>query len=131
MEGDQRTQSGCWSLDGLVYIGEPTDFPPLQAADIWAYTIGHMQEKQKTAKEEAQIAFRFFLNATFRNQSLGNKYFTFFDRKEMMLRLGELPEMKWARSNMPTFQEQAQEGAFCCLYILPRQTGVGIVCMCC
>jgi Protein of unknown function (DUF3800) len=84
--------AGHWM--GSYTVGEPIDFPPLQTADIWAYTIGHMQEKQKTAKEEAQIAFRFFLNATFRNQSLGNKYFTFFDRKEMLLRLGELPEME-------------------------------------
>ena len=81
--------AGHWM--GSYTVGEPADFPPLQAADIWAYTIGHMQEKQKAAKSEAQISFSFFLNATFRAQGLGHNHFTFFDRKEMLLRLGELP----------------------------------------
>jgi len=74
--------------------GEPADYPPLQAADIWAYSLGHKQEKQGRAKEEAQIGFRFFLKATHITQGLGHKFFTFFDRREMLLRLGELPEMK-------------------------------------
>ncbi len=73
---------------------EPADYPPLQAADLWAYSLGHKQEKQSLAKEEAQIGFRFFLKATHITQGLGHKFFTFFDRKEMLLRLGELPEME-------------------------------------
>lgn len=72
--------------------GEPADYPPLQAADIWAYTLGHMQEKQASAKEEARMAFQVFLRATHVNQGLGHRYFTFFDRREMLMRLGEIPE---------------------------------------
>jgi hypothetical protein len=74
--------------------GEPADYPPLQAADILAYSLGHLQEKQKQAKDEARMAFNVFVNATFLTQNLGHTHFTFFDRKEMLLRLGELPEME-------------------------------------
>lgn len=72
---------------------EPADYPPLQVADILAYCLGHIQEKQKAAKEEAKMAFDVFLHATYLNQGLGHKFFTFFDRKEMLLRLGELTEV--------------------------------------
>jgi hypothetical protein len=89
---EHNPEAGNWMSSYTP--GEPADFPPLQAADIWAYSLGHMQEKQKTAKQEARSAFQFFLGATFRAQGLGHKYFTFFDRKEMLLRLGELPQMK-------------------------------------
>lgn len=75
--------------------GEPADYPPLQAADIWAYSLGHIQEKQTKAREEARIAANAFVHATFVTQGLGHKFFTFFDRKEMLLRLGELPEVVW------------------------------------
>jgi hypothetical protein len=72
--------------------GEPADYPPLQAADIWAYSLGVCQEKQGKAREEAKIAFNAFLHATYLSQGLGHKFFTFFDRKEMLLRLGEFPQ---------------------------------------
>lgn len=71
--------------------GEPADYPPLQAADIWAYSLGHIQERQTKAREEARIAANAFIHATFLTQGLGHRFFTFFDRKEMLLRLGELP----------------------------------------
>ncbi|HVB54906.1 MAG TPA: DUF3800 domain-containing protein [Candidatus Acidoferrales bacterium] len=74
--------------------GEPADYPPLQVADIWAYTLGHLQEKQQSGKEEARIAFKTFVHATFLNQGLGHNYFTFFDRREILSRLGQLPEME-------------------------------------
>jgi hypothetical protein len=74
--------------------GEPADYPPLQAADIWAYSLGHCQEKQKKAKPEARMAFNIFLSATFLTQNLGHKHFTFFDRAELLRRLGELPEVE-------------------------------------
>jgi hypothetical protein len=74
--------------------GEPVDHPPLQAADIWAYSLGHLQEKQDRGKPEARIAFQVFLRSTYLSQGLGHKSFTFFDRREMLLRLGELPEME-------------------------------------
>lgn len=83
--------AGNW-MDSYT-TGEPADLPPLQAADIWAYSLGHMQERQRAAKEEARLAFTVMLHATYLSQGLGHKCFTFFDRKEMLLRLGELPEM--------------------------------------
>lgn len=85
--------SGVGNWMGSYTPGEPSDIPPLQAADIWAYSLGHMQEKQQSAKEEAKTAFHFFVNATFSHQGLGHKYFTFFDRREMLQRLGEIPEI--------------------------------------
>ena len=73
---------------------DPKDYPPLQAADIWAYSLGHVQEHHPPKKPEAVTAFNFFLHSTFIHQGLGHKFFTFFDRDEMLSRLGELPERK-------------------------------------
>jgi hypothetical protein len=53
-----------------------------------------MQERQPPKKEEARMAFQFFLHATHLTQGLGHKFFTFFDRKELLLRLGEVPDME-------------------------------------
>jgi hypothetical protein len=64
-------------------VAEPFDTPPLQAIDIWAYSLGHMQEYHPPKRIEARIAFDFFVHSTFQNQNLGHKFFTFFDRKEM------------------------------------------------
>lgn len=71
--------------------GEPADQPPLQAADIWAYSLGHMIEHKPPKKPEAKIAFEFFVSLTFHSQKLGHKFFTRFDRNEMLIRLGEIP----------------------------------------
>ncbi|HZQ22547.1 MAG TPA: hypothetical protein VFA89_07075, partial [Terriglobales bacterium] len=79
---------------GSYTPGEPADYPPLQVADIWAYSLGHLQEKQDIGKAEAKTAFQVFLRSTYLSQGLGHKYFTFFDRRELLLRLGELPEME-------------------------------------
>jgi hypothetical protein len=84
--------AGNWM--GSYTVEEPRDCPPLQAADIWAYSLGHMQERQPPKKEEARMAFQFFLHATHLTQGLGHKFFTFFDRKELLLRLGEVPDME-------------------------------------
>lgn len=82
--------AGHWM--GSYTPAEPADFPPLQAADIWAYSLGHRSEKALgVPKEEAVMASDFFVKATFLSQGLGYKFYTFFDRKEMLLRLGELP----------------------------------------
>ena len=76
---------------------EPAAAPPLQIADIWAYSLGHMMENhpvtKKTPKNEARIAFNFFLRATHSSQGLGHKFYTFFDRNELLMRLGEPPEL--------------------------------------
>ena len=72
--------------------GEPADYPPLQAADIWAYSLGHLLEHRPPKKIEAKIAADFFVEATYLNQQLGYRFFTRFDRQEMLLRLGEISE---------------------------------------
>ena len=87
----EHNATGLWM--GSYSAGEPADLVPLQVADIFAYSLGHIKEKQKAAKEEARIAFKTFLHATYLNQGLGHRFFTFFDRRELLLRLGELPEM--------------------------------------
>ena len=71
---------------------EPREYPPLQAADIWAYSLGHMQEHHPPKKREAVRAFDFFVNLTFINQNLGHNFFTFFDREKLLSVLGEPPE---------------------------------------
>src|SRR5258708_10023947 len=72
--------------------GEPADHPPLQAADIYAYSLGHMIEHKPPKKTEAETAFNFFVDLTFDSQKLGHKFFTRFDRNAMLMRLGEAPE---------------------------------------
>lgn len=74
-------------------IGEPADYPPLQAADILAYSLGHMQEHHPPKKTEAVIAFDFFVDMTFASQHLGHAFFTFFDRNRLLTSLGEMPDM--------------------------------------
>jgi hypothetical protein len=82
--------AGNWM--GSFTSGEPTDHPALQAADIWAYSLGHMIEHKPPKKVEADIAFEFFVSLTWDNQKLGHKFFTRFDRNEMLMRLGEVPK---------------------------------------
>jgi Protein of unknown function (DUF3800) len=74
--------------------GDPADYPPLQAADIWAYSLGHMHEHHPPNKIEAVTSFEFFVDATFSSQGLGHSFFTFFDRNKLLTCLGEMPEME-------------------------------------
>jgi hypothetical protein len=73
---------------------EPRGLPPLQAADIWAYSLGHMHEHRPPKKKEAQLAFNFFVQSARHGWELGHKFYEVFDRKEMLLRLGEPPEVR-------------------------------------
>jgi hypothetical protein len=74
--------------------GEPSDYPPLQAADMWAYSLGHMIEHKPPKKKEAEIAFNFFVHAaTSPDQALGHRFYTHFDRNELLTRLGETPKL--------------------------------------
>lgn len=83
-------QAGNWMSSYTP--GEPAHHPPLQAADIYAYSLGHMIEHKPPKKTEAETAFQFFVDLTFDSQKLGHKFFTRFDRNEMLMRLGEAPE---------------------------------------
>ncbi len=72
----------------------PTDSPPLQAADIWAYSLGRMGEHDRPKKAEAEIAFEFFGNLAFKAAHIhGGRFFSLLDREEMLLRLGKLSDL--------------------------------------
>ena len=80
--------SGHWM--GSYVRGDPADFSPLQAADIWAYSLGHVGEHQPAKKKEAQMAYDLFVGMALQNVSTG-RFFTLFDRDEMLARLSESP----------------------------------------
>lgn len=70
--------------------GEPVDYPPLQAADIWAYSLGHMGEHHPPKKTEAEIAFNFFSQQALNGWlQFGHKFFELFDRTRLLIALGE------------------------------------------
>jgi hypothetical protein len=68
--------------------GEPSDLTPLQAADIWAYSLSHHFEHVPAKKREAECAFQRFLRMAIDNAA-GHRFFTYFDRREMLLSLGD------------------------------------------
>jgi Protein of unknown function (DUF3800) len=72
--------------------GEPRDYPPLQAADIWAYSVGHHGEHNPPKNIEAQIALDFFVDRAMK-LSHGAHWFTFLNREEILIRIGKLPEL--------------------------------------
>jgi hypothetical protein len=82
----EHNLSGHWMSSYTP--GDPKDYPALQAADIWAYSLGHVHEHQPPKKQEAKIAFDFFMDAASFGYELGHRFYTFFDRKEMLTRLG-------------------------------------------
>lgn len=71
---------------------EPSEYGALQAADIWAYSLGHMGEHQPPKKTEAETAFEAFVDMA-QKRVAGHKFFTLFDRKEMLIRLGEFYDL--------------------------------------
>lgn len=60
-------------------IGEPTDHPPLQAADIWAYSIGNLGERRDAATPEAGNALTIFVKLAMKARH-GHHWFTRVDR---------------------------------------------------
>lgn len=72
--------------------GEPIDYPPLQAADIWAYSLGHMGE-QDSPKIEASTAFTMFAGLQLK-AAHGHHGFTFLDRRQILMNIGEFPNDK-------------------------------------
>jgi hypothetical protein len=68
--------------------GEPKDFTPLQAADFWAYELGHHFQTIIPEGRKWRYPFtRFYqlgMKAVF-----GHKFFTYFDRRKLLESLGE------------------------------------------
>jgi hypothetical protein len=73
-------------------IGDPTAYPPLQAADIWAYSLGHMGEHHSLRKAEAETAFKCFVQLAMK-AAHGHHWFSLFDRKRMLLNLGQFTDI--------------------------------------
>ena len=75
--------------------GDPIDHPPLQAADIWAYSLGRMGEHERAIKREAEIAFEFFANLAFKAAQIhGSRFFSLMDKQEILIRLGKFSELE-------------------------------------
>lgn len=71
--------------------GEPANYPPLQAADIWAYSLGNMGERKEQAKIEAQTAYRMFVQFVLK-AAHGHHGFTFLNRRQILMNIGEYPD---------------------------------------
>ncbi|MGH9712225.1 MAG: hypothetical protein ACRD5M_02890 [Candidatus Acidiferrales bacterium] len=67
--------------------GEPLDHPPLQAADIWAYSIGNLGERREAATPEAAIALEVFIRLAMKAPH-GHHWFTRLDREQILGRIG-------------------------------------------
>jgi hypothetical protein len=76
---------GHWM--GSYTVGEPLEHPPLQAADIWAYSIGNVGERRESAKPEAGRALQVCTKLAMKAQH-GHHWFTLFDRTEILRRIG-------------------------------------------
>lgn len=70
--------------------GEPRDYPPLQASDIWAYTLGQIGER-KEQKEEALTSFRVFYGLM-KKAVYGHHGLTILDRRQILFNIGEYPD---------------------------------------
>jgi hypothetical protein len=81
---------GAWM--GSYTPGEPKDYPPLQAADIWAYSIGHYGEHNPPKKKESQIALSFFVDRAMKG-SHGAHWFSLLDREQILINIGKVSEI--------------------------------------
>jgi hypothetical protein len=83
------TMIGRWM--GSYSSAEPTECPPLQAADIWAYSIGH--EGERGNKIEAQTAFATLLGLAMK-ATHGHHWFTYLDRNQILINIGQFPSQE-------------------------------------
>jgi hypothetical protein len=67
--------------------GEPLDHPPLQAADIWAYSIGNLGERQDAVSPEAAHALKVFVKLAMKARH-GHHWFTHLDQEQILRRIG-------------------------------------------
>jgi Protein of unknown function (DUF3800) len=84
---------GRWM--GSYTAADPADYPPLQAADIWAYSLGHMGEEGN--KVESQTALRIFIGLAMK-ATHGHHWFTYLDRNQILINIGQLPNEETIRS---------------------------------
>ncbi len=68
---------------------EPVDFTPLQTADLWAYELGHHFEYILPNAKDWRYAFERIVRLAI-EVSAGHRFFTYLDRREMLMRLGEI-----------------------------------------
>jgi hypothetical protein len=77
---------GRWM--GSYTPADPADCAPLQAADIWAYSLGHMRERGN--KIEAQTALQIFVRLAMK-ATHGHHWFTYLDRSQILINIGQFP----------------------------------------
>lgn len=77
---------GRWM--GSYTAADPADCPPLQAADIWAYSLGHIGERGN--KVEAQTALQVFIGLAMR-AAHGHHWLTYLDRNQILINIGQFP----------------------------------------
>lgn len=79
-----------YTLTGLFLhscvCSRPDEVLPLQAADIWAYELGHHFQHIVPTQVTPRWPFRQFVEIAQAN-AVGSRFFTFFDRKELLQRL--------------------------------------------
>ncbi len=68
-------------------VGEPADLPQLQVADIWAYSIGNLGERDESILPEAALALRLFVKLAM-TACHGHHWFTRLDRITILARIG-------------------------------------------
>src|SRR6266481_1114321 len=71
--------------------GEPADYTPLQAADLWAYELGHHFHRIIPEHRKWRYPFTRFVQMGM-NASQGHKFFEYFDRARLLGCLGEFDE---------------------------------------
>lgn len=76
---------GAWMSS--FEVGEPKDCPPLQAADIWAYSIGRFGEKNREVVREVEMTLS-FLFAEAQKMRHGAHFFTLLDRAAITALVG-------------------------------------------
>ena len=75
---------GPWM--GSYTAADPIDCLPLQAADIWAYSLGHMHEHHPAKNYEAGVAYQFFLREAMKHE-IGHSFYEVFDRETLLTKL--------------------------------------------
>lgn len=81
---------GAWM--GSYTPADPIEYPPLQVADIWAYSLGHVLEHKRAKATEAKSALRIFLTLAER-AALGLQLFTILDRRQILTNIGKIDEL--------------------------------------
>lgn len=68
--------------------GDPIDYPPLQAADIWAYSLGRIIDPSLRNMPEVKAAIALFVDLAMKAEH-GHHWFTFLDRRQILINIGQ------------------------------------------